>query len=163
MNNLPAVPVASHLHEFEDDDLDVMLIETFVYNVDIVFFVYHHVPLDAFQMMIYEQILCHTDDIGKNVNHSADKEHKSNRKEDFSFFFFQKRKTFSKINLTWIRICRTSAPFCLNIFLHKTHCNANKSACNLICSSNAVFSFKSNPQIVHLNCSSSSLCCFKWV
>lgn len=111
MNNLPAVSVASHLHEFEDDDLDVMLIETFVYNVDIVFFVYHHVPLDAFQMMIYEQILCHTDDIGKNVNHSADKEHKSNRKEDFSFFFFSKKKHSAKSTLHGYAYAAPGPPF----------------------------------------------------
>lgn len=50
-----------------------MLIETFAYNVDIVFFVCHHVPLDAFQMMICGQTLCHNDDTGKNVVRSADR------------------------------------------------------------------------------------------
>lgn len=60
-----------HLHESEDDDWDVMSIETFVYSVDIVFSVCRHVPLDAFQMTIYGQTLCHNDGTGKNVVRSG--------------------------------------------------------------------------------------------
>lgn len=63
---------------------------------------------------------------------------------------------------TWIRMCRTRAPFCLKVFLHVTHCSGKRPVCNCICSSNDNFSFKSKPQIVHLNCSSTSLCCLWW-
>lgn len=104
-----------HSHEFSDVDSNVMLNETFDCNVDIVSFEYHREPSNAFRMTICERNLFHNDGTDRNANQTK------NTKRLFSGSIQVFECAKKNLVFTWIRMCRTKAPFCLNDFLHMTH------------------------------------------
>lgn len=107
---------AIKLHESSNADSNAMLNGTFDCNVDTFSFEYHHEPSDAFRMRTGERSPCHSDGTDKNADQTIEKRN--------NYFITQSNitvKSFLNVLLTWIRICRTNAPFCFNDFLQITH------------------------------------------